>query len=694
MAYLVMEFVEGINLREAMQSQSVGADDALAVVCDMSRALEYAHSRGVIHRDIKPENILLGEDGTLKIVDFGIAKIVDNSLRTPTLTATSQVLGSLHYLAPEQIESPTQVDHRVDLYALGVVFYELLAGQLPLGRYEPPSALNRHTDVRLDSIVLKLLSRKPSDRYQSARELEIDLVAIQRQMPSASMDAMQPPPLPVGTSSIGTYSDAISVSVPFAYDTMHGFAETVGLAFARENALVFEFRNRDKLLGTFKSKTHALAIPAEKLTRLELRSGVFSSKLVVAANSLTAFGNLPGSESGSVELQIKRVDVNAAKRLVHQLGFSRSGAIAVDHVKPWLDRSDYTKQVVFGGLMILCGILNLGGLAIGQVINANANHPTSAQVAIVAISLAVIIAPAALMQLIGGILNFVLPMETFNRVLTVVSMIPMTPAWPLSCPVAIWFSPWLQSKLNAGGAPQKSWGATTMMFIRESRWSRAVAIGNAIAACLVGTALFIFYGGYYNSSLQYRVVSGPIAHATPLDKRVRARLVDVASKANVSYDTETSRLTIKDKKYLHRAIVEQLRIESVVQLAWLELSGELPLEQLATSEGLADNLITSQPLIQLSDSMVAAISESGATELQIELTGGGREQLLQSNAGRDCGLGLVVDNLVVGVAMPDAIGNKAIRFRLASSSEISASELVAAIRGPALDCELELITKE
>ena len=99
-AYLVLEYVDGIHLREAISSGSIGADEALHVVSTICGALEYAHSKGVVHRDIKPENILLGEDGTLKVADFGIAKIVDESVRVPTLTATRQVLGSLHYLAP------------------------------------------------------------------------------------------------------------------------------------------------------------------------------------------------------------------------------------------------------------------------------------------------------------------------------------------------------------------------------------------------------------------------------------------------------------------------------------------------------------------------------------------------------------------------------------------------------------------
>ena len=170
-----MEYVDGINLREAMLCDSVIPQDVPSHIDSICQALHAAHQRGVIHRDIKPENILLSEDGALKVADFGIAKIIDDSIRTPTLTATRQVLGSLHYLAPEHLEAPEKVNHRVDIYAVGVVFYELLTGQLPLGRYEVPSAVRAGVDLGLDAIVMRALSRNPDDRYQSVNELQADL---------------------------------------------------------------------------------------------------------------------------------------------------------------------------------------------------------------------------------------------------------------------------------------------------------------------------------------------------------------------------------------------------------------------------------------------------------------------------------------------------------------------------------------
>ena len=105
--------------------------EALAIVPQICEALQYAHDKGVVHRDIKPENILLDKKGRVKIADFGIAKLVGREAKDLTLTGAGQVMGTPHYMAPEQIEHPQEVDHRADIYSLGVVFYQMLTGELP-----------------------------------------------------------------------------------------------------------------------------------------------------------------------------------------------------------------------------------------------------------------------------------------------------------------------------------------------------------------------------------------------------------------------------------------------------------------------------------------------------------------------------------------------------------------------------------
>ena len=125
----------------------------MEIVPQICEALQFAHDRGVVHRDIKPANVLLDQKGCIKIADFGLAKIIGAEQANFTLTQPNHVMGTPHYMAPEQVEHPSEVDHRADIYSLGVVFYELLTGELPLGSLEPPSQ-KFVVVVRLDDVVL------------------------------------------------------------------------------------------------------------------------------------------------------------------------------------------------------------------------------------------------------------------------------------------------------------------------------------------------------------------------------------------------------------------------------------------------------------------------------------------------------------------------------------------------------------
>lgn len=167
--WLTMEFVEGVNLRQAMQASIFTPEQALEVIPELCAALQFAHDQGVLHRDIKPENILLDTRGHVKIADFGIARLVGEQTDF-TLTHTGSALGSTAYMAPEQIESPHDVDHRADIYSLGVVFYEMLTGSLPLGRFPAPSEKST-SDPCLDEVVFRALAKERERRYQSAGEV-------------------------------------------------------------------------------------------------------------------------------------------------------------------------------------------------------------------------------------------------------------------------------------------------------------------------------------------------------------------------------------------------------------------------------------------------------------------------------------------------------------------------------------------
>ncbi len=172
--YLLMEFVDGTNLREIERAGTLSPEQALAIVPQICDALQFAHNEGIVHRDIKPENLLLDRKGRLKITDFGIAKILGLSPDKTSLTGAKDVMGTPHYMAPEQIEKPQTVDHRADIYSLGVVFYEMLTGELPLGKFAPPSKKVR-VDVRLDEVVLHTLEKEPERRYQNASQVKTDV---------------------------------------------------------------------------------------------------------------------------------------------------------------------------------------------------------------------------------------------------------------------------------------------------------------------------------------------------------------------------------------------------------------------------------------------------------------------------------------------------------------------------------------
>ena len=175
--FFVMEYVDGVNLRQAMQRQDLTPPDAMAIVSPICDALQYAHDRGIVHRDIKPENILLNSAGQPKIADFGLSKLVGKKEAEFSLTETHQVMGTPRYMAPEQMQETRSVDHRADIFSLGVLFYELLTGELPIGNFPSPSKKVR-IDVRLDEVVLKTLENEPEQRYQKVSEFRTEVEKI------------------------------------------------------------------------------------------------------------------------------------------------------------------------------------------------------------------------------------------------------------------------------------------------------------------------------------------------------------------------------------------------------------------------------------------------------------------------------------------------------------------------------------
>ncbi|MGK0188042.1 MAG: hypothetical protein ACI9R3_003834 [Verrucomicrobiales bacterium] len=170
--YILMEYVEGSNLKQYSQDHALSSDEVIGLLQQVASGLAVAHDRKIIHRDIKPANILIEAlSGKAKLSDFGLAKLEGASLLSG-LTSVSLTIGTPRYMAPEQWESAREADRASDIYAMGVVFYELATGAMPTGRFEVPSKL---TDGRysshFDQIICKALASKPEDRYRNAGEM-------------------------------------------------------------------------------------------------------------------------------------------------------------------------------------------------------------------------------------------------------------------------------------------------------------------------------------------------------------------------------------------------------------------------------------------------------------------------------------------------------------------------------------------
>ena len=187
LSYFIMEFVDGPNLRQVEREGKLSSREALQIIPQICAALQFAHDEGIVHRDIKPENVLLDKKGRVKIADFGLAKILGQEADF-RLTGARDVMGTPHYMAPEQVEKPQEVDHRADIYSLGVVFYEMLTGELPLGKFDPPSH-RVQIDVRLDDVVMRSLAKSPERRYQQVSEVQTELDTIASGAPGAGSRA-------------------------------------------------------------------------------------------------------------------------------------------------------------------------------------------------------------------------------------------------------------------------------------------------------------------------------------------------------------------------------------------------------------------------------------------------------------------------------------------------------------------------
>ncbi len=199
--FLVMEYVAGTTLAEKVAGGAMSAKEVTGLGAQVAAALEEAHERGVVHRDLKPGNILVTPKDRVKVLDFGLARLVRPMGQAPveSLTESHATVGTVPYMAPEQLRNEA-TDARTDIYTAGTVLYEMATGQRPFPEMQvprlidailhqaplPPSTLNRHVSPALESIILKCLDKEPDRRYQSAKELRVDLDRLSAPAPLAA----------------------------------------------------------------------------------------------------------------------------------------------------------------------------------------------------------------------------------------------------------------------------------------------------------------------------------------------------------------------------------------------------------------------------------------------------------------------------------------------------------------------------
>jgi eukaryotic-like serine/threonine-protein kinase len=229
--YLVLEFIRGRSLRDWMNQEQLPPPKVFAVMHGILQALDYAHRHQIVHRDMKPENVLISDEGQVKVADFGIARLLDDTGVGGTATKTGTTVGTPQYMSPEQVSS-SKVDGRSDLYSTGIVFYELVVGQPPFTATDadgpftlmakhvqappkPPSVFRPGLNPELEAVILKSISKRPEDRYQSGAEFDEAMSRVADQMcpgwqralePGADLSKMVPkatPAYPIPATPIG-----------------------------------------------------------------------------------------------------------------------------------------------------------------------------------------------------------------------------------------------------------------------------------------------------------------------------------------------------------------------------------------------------------------------------------------------------------------------------------------------------------
>jgi tRNA A-37 threonylcarbamoyl transferase component Bud32 len=476
--YFTMEYVDGKNVRELLETGELTPPLALKVITQVCDALQYAHDEGFVHRDIKPENILLDKKGRVKIADFGLARLIGLTPTYLTLTGSQEIMGTLYYMAPEQMKRTHAVDHRADLYSLGVVFYEMLTGELPMGRFAPPSH-KAPVDARLDPVVLRALAREPELRYQDAAELKREVEAVTTSSSSVL------PGQAAASARLHAVGDWPSVrfTIPHIFRTG---GEARGEVHRDDESLLVEF---EEFWGLWRSGLKEVRIPFREITSICCQSelgpdlqlqgvaklqGVAlalnvcdphrdmrhhhrgsgipkwirkqTTQLVVKVARPAALAGLPVGKLGRGRLRIHWGDRAAAKQLVDSIvqepprnAGRRDSATERERLRGPISEPDRTwmETITPAVGLLIAGIVAVV-FYIGYIL-VDAHKLPAKRLENPLSILPLLVGLCAAVFLIHGATQMI-RLRSYPRAVaaTILAMLPWSPAWILGLPFGIW----------------------------------------------------------------------------------------------------------------------------------------------------------------------------------------------------------------------------------------------------------------
>jgi hypothetical protein len=608
----------------------------------------------------------------------------------------------VHYLAPEQLESPDEVDHRIDIYAIGVMLYELLTGKLPVGNFEPPSHINPAVDPQIDDIILKALQRRPTSRFQSVDELKSAILGASASPASRSDSAPA-----IGAA---TATGPKAINVPFHCEAMQGFSVVHGSMQVHAEGIRIEYRSQDSIFGGWRSRLKTIDAPWDRLTRVEYRPGILNGTMHLMGDSFGLFANFPTNESGSIALKVKHQYASLAESAMQRIQLLRP------HLAASAERQRSTRihaNLSIAVTLVLFSILNAGILAVAQTALATSDLVTVWK-AMGAVALSVCIGPVLVTQLVCGLLYLTTGAIRVAQLGAFVSMLPLTPLVVVSFPFGAWVRHLLGATSNdvstyRAAAAKPGWGLTTTIFQIESRHARWVATLETIleVALLIGFGVWVL--GYYPHTQRFRIVGDTSVLAT--QSFIAARLDDIPPE-QITID-DSQRLSIRCWRNQKASILERLAITETPTLVILStesgpddetgpedtqppsskdltivgfvpaVEGSWPAQVVRRETNAGLELEASQE-VSLPSDWIASVESKRSRELVITWSreGGNQMRSLMNDRSTKPIFALKVDGWLEAVAADAAIEDKRVRFNWLSDTKRSTASVQAALRGP------------